>query len=753
LSAWPFKLSVFGVLLWVSCLAACGGGSANASGSRFGGQVVARAEGFASRPEWADPDQPLRQNGSALSFVGSVVIGGEQSLQIGYRASDSYARAELLRFLRTRVVSVLFDRESSAPERRRLEEVLDQSADAVISDWSIEAHYWEKVSQDGKTKLLVFSRMDVDASTLADLFARVTQNDPNLLPVSKKVREKFSLLAAEAKSWSEAGPTAPGITAPAWARSGDGEDGAGFTFVCQGTADDEGKALSLATARCNEKLCRLFGVKLSSRLSVREDLNGIEAKNETSESCDVRVQGRKTLNKAGECGAAGCTFWLRQSYPRASFDEEKARIDQPTIVRQEVVIQEGDKHYRDPAACEQNLRNYGRVEGHSAESFRARKALLGKAIGTCEGIDGRDSGLFVTLNTLLVQPLEQFALAVPDSPESIGKIADRFAFTLAPKSWRSAIDTDRFLTERIAKVRKLVDGAILPWTLFELGERGGTPAQVEEAMAQVMRVPFTNRPATIHHRYYVHDLALSIGFRGRAPVSPSYRRFLLDIVARNASLSCGRKRNVPGENLITYFAYDGTLDDEEWQAALKLAQAGDPSESAICMGPMLKVPAGSSRPARLAQIGEKIASGAWPARDQFKLFRDFLGDVQPEERLALFLRYEGRLTGKPEAKTDLVQEVVRSAFGWDWDYLNGKPEERAAGLRVCGEMPSRIGSFFRDHPDAKPSDTGLCLCLRLETLSPAQRRGLVKELDRYNQRCGDIRPEDRPEGSKSVEQP
>lgn len=742
-SARRFELWGLLLVLWSCCIAGCGGGAAGSKDAQFGGQVIARAEGFASRPEWADPNQPLRQNGSSLAFVGAVVIEGDQNLQIGYRASDSYARAELLRFLRTRVVSVLFDQEGSDPERRRLEEVLDESAEAFINDWSIEAHYWEKASQSGKTKLLVFSRLDVDAASLADLFTRAAADHPDakLELVSKRVREKFPRLVADAESWSEAGPVAAGITVPAWASSGDREEPDSFTFVCQGTAEEEDKALSLAAARCNEKLCRLFGVKLRSQLSVKEDLNGLEAKSEVSETCDVRVQGRKTLNKGGECGPSGCTYWLRQSYPRASFEEEKARLAQPTIVRQEVVIQEGDKHYRDPAACEQNLRNYGKVEGFGTEALRSRKASLGKAIATCEGIDSRDSGLFVTLNALLLGPLDQFTTPVPDNDQSLGKISDRFAFTLAPKSWRNSLDTDRFLTERIAKVQKLIDGAILPLTLIELAQRGGTAAQVEEAMAQVVRFPFVNRPASVHHRYYIHDLALEVGYKGKAPESPRYRRFLLDQIARS-NLSCGYKQNVTGYRIIAYFGYDGELDDEEWQASLKLPLAGAPNESHMCLGELLKPLKGNVRASRFDQVAEKIASGAWPAPNQYKTFWDLLSHATPEEQLPLFLRYEARLSGKPEAKTDLIRSLTRSLFDGKSSYIYGKPEERAAGLRACADMAGRFASFYRGHPEAKSSDTYLCMCLRVEGLSPVQRQTIAKDLTRYGERCGSIRPED-----------
>lgn len=733
----------------------CSGSGKNQAGAKAAGSVVERSEGFTSRPDWADANQPLRHNGSVLSFVGSVDIGGDQNLQVGYRAADSYARAELLRFLQTRVVAVLTDREGTDPARRKVEEVIEEHAEAVVDDWTIEGHYWEKRKDGDKTTLSIFSRLDVDSAMLAELLTRLGEQAPDsgLTDLSRKVDEKFVKLAEEAEKWNETGPVAPGVSVPAWATAGDSEDAGGFTFVCQGTAAEEDQATQLALARCNEKLCRLFGVKLSSSVKVKEDLDGLEASSETSETCDVRVQGRTVLNKGGECGPSGCTYWVRQSYPRAAYEEEKARLAAPTILRQEVVIQEGDKHYRDPAACEANLREYGAVQGLSAAAFRSRKAALTKAISSCDGIDGRDSGLFTSLNILLLDPLAKFGVDVGDREPAYGQFSDSAAFTLYSTSWRRSLETDRFLTQRIAKVQKFVDGAILPITLLELGREGGSTAAVEEAMGQVMRYPFVSKPASEHHFYYLHGLALGVGRRGKAPLSAKYRGYLLEQVARG-SFGCRSRGQIAGDTVIAYFGYDGTLDDEEWRAAMKLAARGEPSESGSCFGVMVESLGGSNRAPRASQMAESIVSGSWAAKDEFKLFETFLNRLEASERLDYFLRYESQLSGKDAAKQALIDDVVDDAFRFDWDWVNGKPNERAAGQQACGSMGRRASEFFRTHEQAKTSRTGLCLCLRVEGLSKAQRQALVEPLFLYgDQTCAEIKPDDWPEEYYSVPAP
>src|SRR5690606_24000269 len=93
-------------------LIACGGGGTKGAATPKGheGRVIERAEGYSSRPAWADENRPWSRSESQIRVVGYVTIAGEQRMEAGYRAADSYARAELLRFLSVRIVAVLEDR-------------------------------------------------------------------------------------------------------------------------------------------------------------------------------------------------------------------------------------------------------------------------------------------------------------------------------------------------------------------------------------------------------------------------------------------------------------------------------------------------------------------------------------------------------------------------------------------------------------------------------------------------------------------
>jgi hypothetical protein len=123
----------------------------------------------------------------------------------------------------------------------------------------------------------------------------------------------------------------PGVHAPDWAAAGDAQSNDGFTFVCQARATDERTAEAAAKARCNEKLCRLFGVQISARTTVTENLNELKAESEVSEQCaDVRAVGRKTTNKSSECTADGCVYWVKQAMARPM--TQRSSVTAPTII-------------------------------------------------------------------------------------------------------------------------------------------------------------------------------------------------------------------------------------------------------------------------------------------------------------------------------------------------------------------------------------------------------------------------------------
>ena len=379
------------ILAWwlvnLTLLMAVGCGSSLPSANQAtAGVVTARAEGYSERPVWADPNQALQQNGQQLIVVGYASIHAEQRLEMGYRAADSYARAELLRFLTTRVVAVLEDRQTGSGAQT-LSETVEDSASAVVDNWTVAAHYWEKRKVAGQERLHVYSRLEVDQSSVVELLQRAISGSPDLrlkaAEYQAKLNANWSQLVQSAKKTADEGDLPPGVEAPPWARQGDIENDEGFTFVCHGSANDENKAKALAAARCNEKLCRIFGVQITAKSRVKEDLEGVTAESEVTEQCEsVRVVGRQTTNSGGDCGSAGCNFWIRQTYSRSAFAAERQRLEQPTVIQQQVVIQEGNKVYRDPKACEGALRNYSAVDGLKAAAYQERRKFLMNALKT-----------------------------------------------------------------------------------------------------------------------------------------------------------------------------------------------------------------------------------------------------------------------------------------------------------------------------------------------------------------------------------
>src|SRR5690606_31551191 len=361
---------LFGLLMLG--LIACGGGGTKGATSPQGqeGRVVERAEGYASRPAWADENKPWSRSETQVRVVGYVAIAGNQRMEAGYRAADSYARAELLRFLSVRIVAVLTDKVATG-EPEILRESIEETAQAVIDDLPVSGRYYERRKAGSVETLHVYSRIDLEQATVVSLLERALSEKKDLRTTPEELLADLKARwdrVADVDELNQDETLLPnGFPRPAWAEKGDRSDAAGFEFVCSGIAENPKAAQAVAQARCNEKLCRLFGVQITAKSKVTEDLDGISAQNEVTEQCaEVRVEGRTTRYQASECGPQGCVHWFLQTYPKSAYLAERKRLDQPQVIRQEVVIQEGDKRYRDPAACEQSLRAYGQVTGQTA---------------------------------------------------------------------------------------------------------------------------------------------------------------------------------------------------------------------------------------------------------------------------------------------------------------------------------------------------------------------------------------------------
>lgn len=733
-----------GTLCTVLAIGCRAGPPARAAQAEISGQVTERADGYSERPQWADANRPWTRQGDTIRVVGYVAIRADQRKEAGYRAADSYARAELVRFLSLRVASVLED-QLAADGASNLRERIEVTARSWIDDLAIAQRYYERRKTGETERLHIWSRVDIDPVVVAELLQRATKDATDLrIPTAALVQTLKNRWdrVADVGSLNEGEPMLPpDVTQPSWAKGGDQADDSGFSWVCYGLAKDEKTARALARARCNEKLCRQFGVQITAKSKVLENLDGITAENEVSEECaTVRVAGRATRYQSSECGPHGCIHWLMQHYPRSAFDEEKKRLDQPTVIRQEVVIQEGGKVYRDPKACEASLRAYSTIATKDASGLLKRQQHLRQAMKVCQGIDGRDSGLFSSLNHLLTSPLRTFT--IPDSGRQSNSWRDPHdAWVVATSDWQSNIDSQRFLTDRITTVLALVNDAILPLKFLDIQKRGGTDAEVDAVIREVIKFPFATKPASPYHVFPLHALALALPRYNKVAYSNRYRTYLLGR-AEATKLPCSDRSDVSGGALLAYLAADGDIDDREWQLGLRMLRDSAPDASRFCLNALWdKQKHPGKREKRIEQIASMIASGEIRSKDATDVFHFFLQNLQPEERRPLFVRYRTKLTGSSSSREEIAKLIVSSSYGWeDWDWQDKQME---VAYRQCEAMPNRIGNLFVEIPEAKTEDSALCFCLRLEHLRSTTRKTIANLLRRHaKEECDFIRAED-----------
>ncbi len=745
-----FRTLLSCALLSMSALTlSCGKGGPGAdSAASLSGSVVARADGFSSRPGWAEPGQAWSKSGETLVVVGHAKVRGDQRMEMAFRVSDSYARAELLRFLTVRVVAVLTDEESSgsgvsAEERHVLEERVTTESEALIDGWFVSNRYWERRKDGDDESLHVFSRLEVERSQVEELLRKSVGNAPNLRltegELVGRLGARWSRIAQVTELSEAEREQLPGVSAPDWAASGDAESDDAFSFVCQARAEDERKAEALAKARCNEKLCRLFGVQITARTTVTENLEELTAESVVSEQCaDVRAVGRKTTNKSSECTDDGCIYWLKQAYPKAAYDAEVERQKEPTIIRQEVVVQEGDVRYRDPAACEQSLRQYAAVEGLGGAAYQTRLTHLNAALQSCQGIDGRDSGLFASLNLLLTRPLGGIVFTEGRGGELRG------VYAAVPAGWMDQLQTERFLTTRIQMLRDVVKEAIFPMQLIDAVEsRQGavSDAAYEELVRRAVKLPLDDKAQAKSHKRSVHAILLGI-YNSPRRFSPSYRAFLLKQLER-PTINCDRPDVFDAEQIASYLKYvDKQLDDEEYAALLTAFRRAPSVQMDRCVGylvddkqdPVAVRIRRTSELAALAIDGKLVfvdrASSKYvaPSGENAKLFEKVLADATVPERLDLYLKYRDRLVGSASTLESLAKRVTLESFGgmapnWGYTRVSRTDEEK---LRDCRSLAGRFRAARSRAPDLLVTNTDACECLSLPALEDSVRAELVQ---------------------------
>lgn len=734
---------LFATALLGAGLTSCGGGSSTGAKSPET-NVVERAEGFSERPGWADPNVPFSRRDGTVRVLGYVSIDAKKRREAGFRASDSYARAELVRFLSTRIVAVLTDKVSTN-ETTQIAEAISENAQLLIDDISITAHYWEKVKADGGEKLHLYSRIDIDKESVKELLGGVWSRDGNLRTpledVQLAVVEGWDRLEDVDNAESSADLLPAGVYTPDWAKKGDKEDDQAFHFVCHGLASDEENASALAKRMCTEKLCRLFGVQIKSQTTVREDLEGIDVQSEVTEGClDVRLEGRTTEYNGGECGPRGCVKWVMQKYPKSSYLAERKRLENPTIVERHVVVQEGGIKYKDPAACEAELLKYGAVEGRTYDKIKERREILQKALAACQGIDGREIGLYNRLTHLLETPLPGFT----NSSLGYQQVAEDF-FLYTSAKWHEEFKTARFFDQKVSMVLRLVKDAEPPLLAYHTMKTQPQDLKaIQKAVKPLYAYAYEDVPVAPTHSANVHRVH---HYRPKEHKDPEFVAFLLK-EARARRYRCEWSSWIAGSILLGQLNAHGRGTEAEWQAGLHVLKnaKSDPSTCAsYLLGGQPSYEKTLSRARELLRLVESnvLVFPHFRKNDGSQVYSlQTVLDVStltPADQLALAVEFEGRMKGTEEHRLALAGDILKN---FEPKYNERGPVECSQYLAAAERLTAKIPSFGL----AKYDEATLCGCLK-EGYSGSARDRVVTGLSTTARRsCDHVKDEEWPGG-------
>jgi hypothetical protein len=177
-------------------------------------------------------------------------------------------------------------------------------------------------------------------------------------------------------------------------------------FYCESQGSNESEALQGARAQCSSKICLLFGVEVDYQVVTKEDLKSASVSATTIEKCpNVRVSGRTEKKKSVECTDKQCVAYILQHYPKAEYDKEYRRLNQPKIsqvIEKTIVVREGTTTFADPKPCIESVSDYSKVRGEREEDLKRRVSFLTRAQSTCVNLDYRDIPLANKINGLMI---------------------------------------------------------------------------------------------------------------------------------------------------------------------------------------------------------------------------------------------------------------------------------------------------------------------------------------------------------------
>lgn len=480
---------------------------------------------------------------------------------------------------------------------------------------------------------------------------------------------------------------------PSWARGGDTEDASGHRFVCEGEGRSEAEALSSARAECEDKICKLCGVRIESVVETSETLDEVAVRRKVVERCRrIRQAPSEPKRKLVDCGDDGCRAFIQIEYPESLRKLECQRA--------------ADEDFDDPEACQNTILAFSRVEGWRAASFVRRIELLEQAKAQCAQIDVRPTPFMESMKTHLRKGMATWL--VPDTPRWIRE----HWLAPHPSVWTAFEESPVFvqrldvLLEYLRTKPRLL--GVLECILVE-DEQFDTGAGIAACTAAVRAAPVVAGYGVegVHIEVGRHVGALARRERLTVDISP----LKAAVVALYPPPSIHPWHRVV--SMLELFRADGKVTPDEWAFAREVPM---PSRFRF-MQELLDLPTheGASRKARFFEALERSLEAH--SGDPAKAFVR----VMPRPDAAFYLALESELP--PEVSASLDFEILAKHLPRSTDFVPtavtlGLARSLAARLErpdtPCLSLADRLEKLEQLGLPALGSETVICRCLAEE---------------------------------------
>lgn len=485
------------------------------------------------------------------------------------------------------------------------------------------------------------------------------------------------------------------VAKPSWANLPDSASASGHRFICEGHGKTDPEALAAALNACNEKICKLCGVEIETSTETHETTKSVELSHKIIERCRrVRKSEPKVSFKSIECGPDGCDAWVDLSYPK-----EDERNECPSYAKE---------NFADPSACEKSIDDFGKIVELTADSFRARAALLTQAISQCAEIDVRPTPAMMALDSKLHKGLGSVS----------GARSYAARYLVVPSSLSTQIAESKSWVDRLRLVRDYFANKALVFDVIEAIE-GDT--KTAAGLAKLLQ---TLKKAPVGRQYDAPNVQID--------AVTSLYRVPVDVSAINAFIRTTYPADKVdaeyGFRLANFFKDDAKTTQEEWDYIYSFHLR---HPCVHCMRQLLAAPDHESDDRREKRFFQALAAQPVFTKEGGKVPGDlpptaryvrqiapmadprFLAEIFPKLPKALRDSLDWDFYGDVVSRLDKKKQTKEEQKGFlrlAVDYLATR-QPAAQERSFCIAFADRIHRLEEWTSDLGPLDAQICRCL------------------------------------------